>query len=69
MNDIIHKRFQPYTYDSKNTITDLLNMQNLLKRPVCVLSWQVLRQKEGRYGVARVCNGGGGASAVVLELM
>jgi acetyl-CoA C-acetyltransferase len=34
-----------------------------------VLSWQVLRQKEGRYGVAGVCNGGGGASAVVLELM
>ncbi|KAH8935975.1 hypothetical protein BDL97_17G059700 [Sphagnum fallax] len=29
----------------------------------------VLRQKEGRYGVAGVCNGGGGASAVVLELM
>jgi acetyl-CoA C-acetyltransferase len=34
-----------------------------------VLSWQVLRQKEGQYGVAGVCNGGGGASAVVLELM
>jgi acetyl-CoA C-acetyltransferase len=34
-----------------------------------VLSWQVLRQKEGRYGVAGVCNGGGGASAVVLELI
>lgn len=29
----------------------------------------VLRQKRGRYGVAGICNGGGGASAVVLELM
>ncbi|KAI9126881.1 hypothetical protein K1719_002477 [Acacia pycnantha] len=29
----------------------------------------VLRQKGGKYGVAGVCNGGGGASAVVLELM
>lgn len=28
----------------------------------------VLRQRNGRYGVAGVCNGGGGASAVVLEL-
>ncbi|KAK4270864.1 hypothetical protein QN277_019632 [Acacia crassicarpa] len=29
----------------------------------------VLKQKGGMYGVAGVCNGGGGASAVVLELM
>ncbi|XP_020959265.1 probable acetyl-CoA acetyltransferase, cytosolic 2 isoform X2 [Arachis ipaensis] len=29
----------------------------------------VLRQKNGRYGVAGICNGGGGASALVLELM
>eukprot|EP00262_Sarcandra_glabra_P010802 TRINITY_DN2625_c0_g3_i1.p1 TRINITY_DN2625_c0_g3~~TRINITY_DN2625_c0_g3_i1.p1 ORF type:complete len:406 (-),score=88.36 TRINITY_DN2625_c0_g3_i1:160-1377(-) len=29
----------------------------------------VLRQKNGKYGVAGVCNGGGGASALVLELM
>ncbi|WCJ37358.1 Acetyl-CoA acetyltransferase [Euphorbia peplus] len=29
----------------------------------------VLRQKSGKHGVAGVCNGGGGASAVVLELM
>ncbi|MQM14947.1 hypothetical protein Taro_047883 [Colocasia esculenta] len=28
---------------------------------------QVLRQKNGRFGVAGVCNGGGGASALVLE--
>jgi len=27
----------------------------------------VLRQKNGKYGVAGVCNGGGGASAVVIE--
>ncbi|XP_010538441.1 PREDICTED: probable acetyl-CoA acetyltransferase, cytosolic 2 isoform X2 [Tarenaya hassleriana] len=29
----------------------------------------VLRQKKGKYGVAGICNGGGGASALVLELM
>ncbi|XLU34693.1 hypothetical protein S245_070759, partial [Arachis hypogaea] len=29
----------------------------------------VLRQKNGRYGVAGICNGGGEASALVLELM
>ncbi|KAF7803882.1 acetyl-CoA acetyltransferase, cytosolic 1-like isoform X1 [Senna tora] len=29
----------------------------------------VLRQKGGKYGVAGVCNGGGGASSLVLELM
>ncbi|KAH7572674.1 hypothetical protein JRO89_XS04G0288900 [Xanthoceras sorbifolium] len=29
----------------------------------------VLRQKKGKYGVGGICNGGGGASALVLELM
>ncbi|KAH6780997.1 acetoacetyl-CoA thiolase 2 [Perilla frutescens var. hirtella] len=29
----------------------------------------VLRQKNGKYGVGGVCNGGGGASALVLELV
>uniref|UniRef100_A0A803MWN0 Acetyl-CoA C-acetyltransferase n=1 Tax=Chenopodium quinoa TaxID=63459 RepID=A0A803MWN0_CHEQI len=29
----------------------------------------VLRQKRGKYGVAGICNGGGGASALVLELI
>ncbi|XP_054776957.1 probable acetyl-CoA acetyltransferase, cytosolic 2 isoform X3 [Prosopis cineraria] len=29
----------------------------------------VLRQKKGKYGVAAICNGGGGASALVFELM
>ncbi|KAF1887166.1 hypothetical protein Lal_00040763 [Lupinus albus] len=29
----------------------------------------VLREKNGRYGVAAICNGGGGASAIVFELM
>lgn len=29
----------------------------------------VLRQKNGRYGVGGICNGGGGASALVVELM
>jgi len=28
----------------------------------------VLREKGGKIGVAGVCNGGGGASALVLEL-
>ncbi len=29
----------------------------------------VLRHKQGRYGLAAICNGGGGASAVILEKM
>ena len=29
----------------------------------------VLKQKGGKYGVAAICNGGGGASSVVIELM
>ncbi|KAL8469229.1 hypothetical protein ACS0TY_032166 [Phlomoides rotata] len=29
----------------------------------------VLRQKNGKFGVAGICNGGGGASAVVVELV
>ncbi|TDB61831.1 acetyl-CoA C-acyltransferase [Arundinibacter roseus] len=29
----------------------------------------VLQQKQGRYGLAAICNGGGGASAVILERM
>jgi len=27
----------------------------------------VLREKKGKIGVAGICNGGGGASAIVLE--
>ena len=27
----------------------------------------ILNQKDGRYGVAGICNGGGGASAMVIE--
>ena len=27
----------------------------------------VLQQNEGRYGAAGICNGGGGASAIVIE--
>lgn len=27
----------------------------------------VLQQKEGRYGLATICNGGGGASAIIIE--
>ena len=29
----------------------------------------ILRQKQGKFGVAGVCNGGGGASAIVVESM
>lgn len=29
----------------------------------------VLKQKKGKYGVGAICNGGGGASSLVLELM
>lgn len=34
-----------------------------------VMVLQVLRHKKGKYGVGGICNGGGGASALVLELM
>jgi acetyl-CoA C-acetyltransferase len=27
----------------------------------------ILHQNEGRYGLAAICNGGGGASAIILE--
>jgi acetyl-CoA C-acetyltransferase len=30
---------------------------------------EVLKQNKGKYGVASICNGGGGASAVVIELL
>lgn len=29
----------------------------------------VLKEKNGKYGVGGVCNGGGGASALVVELV
>lgn len=29
----------------------------------------MLRQRNGKFGVAGICNGGGGASAVVLEFI
>ncbi|MGB4967920.1 MAG: acetyl-CoA C-acyltransferase [Saprospiraceae bacterium] len=35
-------------------------------RIVCTLS-QVLNQMNGQYGLAAICNGGGGATAIVLE--
>ncbi|MNR66962.1 Acetyl-CoA acetyltransferase [compost metagenome] len=28
----------------------------------------VLKQNKGKFGVASICNGGGGASAIVIEL-
>lgn len=33
------------------------------------IALQVLKQKNGKYGVGGVCNGGGGASAFVVELL
>ncbi|MFA6152109.1 MAG: acetyl-CoA C-acyltransferase [Chitinophagaceae bacterium] len=35
-------------------------------RIICTLL-SVLRQENGKYGVAAICNGGGGASAIVIE--
>ncbi|MCE3227512.1 MAG: acetyl-CoA acetyltransferase [Bacteroidetes bacterium] len=35
-------------------------------RIMCTLT-SVLKQENGRYGVAAICNGGGGASAIILE--
>jgi len=37
-------------------------------RIICTLI-SVLRQEGGKYGVAAICNGGGGASAIVIENM
>lgn len=34
-----------------------------------IINIQVLKTKGGKYGAAGVCNGGGGASAFVLELV
>jgi acetyl-CoA C-acetyltransferase len=34
---------------------------------ITVTLLHVLRQHNGKYGVAGICNGGGGASAIVLE--
>jgi hypothetical protein len=41
--------------------------KSLLKKGVLLL--QVLRHNNGKYGVGGICNGGGGASALVLEFM
>ena len=35
-------------------------------RIVCTLS-QVLEQNQAKYGLAAICNGGGGASAIIIE--
>jgi acetyl-CoA C-acetyltransferase len=34
---------------------------------IAVSLTHILRQKGGRIGVASICNGGGGASAIVIE--
>lgn len=34
---------------------------------IVVTLLSVLREKKGRIGVAAICNGGGGASAIVIE--
>lgn len=41
----------------------------LFVKLVAVFAPQILKQKHGKFGVAGVCNGGGGASALVSELM
>ncbi|MNL76163.1 Acetyl-CoA acetyltransferase [compost metagenome] len=35
-------------------------------RIICTLV-SVLQQEKGKYGVAAICNGGGGATAIVIE--
>ena len=35
-------------------------------RIICTLI-SVLQQENGKYGVAAICNGGGGASAIIIE--
>ncbi|QHO38474.1 putative acetyl-CoA acetyltransferase, cytosolic [Arachis hypogaea] len=48
--------------------TDAAQVVSLANQKLLRLS-PVLRQKNGRYGVAGICNGGGEASALVLELI
>ena len=36
---------------------------------IIVTLLNVLKQNKGRYGVAGICNGGGGASAMVIEIL
>lgn len=65
-------------------ILSLLYFAVILSESSCLILWmqqcrgskllaflglQILRQKNGKFGVAGVCNGGGGASALVVELM
>jgi len=47
----------------------ILLLCNFVHKFLAFLGLQILRQKNGKFGVAGVCNGGGGASALVLELM
>ncbi|KOM29360.1 hypothetical protein LR48_Vigan651s000200 [Vigna angularis] len=42
----------------------ICSVQNIL-----ILQYRVLKQKNGKYGVGGICNGGGGASALVVELL
>lgn len=35
-------------------------------RIICTLL-SVLKQEGGKYGIAAICNGGGGASAIIIE--
>ena len=36
---------------------------------IIVTLLNALKQKEGRYGIAGICNGGGGASAMIIKNM
>lgn len=50
-------------------LRNLLSVDGCFKSIFSIQCLQVLRQKNGKYGAAGVCNGGGGASALVLELV
>lgn len=50
-----------------NSICRKLLLLICLTRSVTMV--QVLKQKNAKFGVAGVCNGGGGASALVVEFM
>lgn len=50
------------------SVTNIYECSNLVSLTLCEPS-QVLKKKNAKYGVAGVCNGGGGASALVLELV
>ena len=58
-----------YPTFQKSLVSSFVAHTVVVPHSPCFFSFeQVLREKGGKIGVAGVCNGGGGASALVVEL-